>query len=99
VSWFSQSKIVADQECRFLGVFGFLKLFVFLAESLNSACRIDQFLFSGKKRVALGTYFNPDVLLGRSHLDFASAGTLDRRLSVLRMNIGFHFNFNPLYNI
>jgi hypothetical protein len=55
-----------------------LKFFVFLAETLDSAGGVHQFLFAGEKRMAFGANFHADVFLCRPHLDRVAAGTLDR---------------------
>jgi hypothetical protein len=46
-----------------------LKFFVFFSETLDTAGRIHQLLFAGKKRVALGTNFHANVFFRRSHLN------------------------------
>jgi hypothetical protein len=79
-----------------LFVFVFLKFLVLLAEPFDPAGSVDQFLFSGKKRMALRTNFDPDILLGRTYCDLVTAGTLDGRLEVVGMDVCFHINFNPL---
>lgn len=40
-----------------------LRFGVFPAEALHAACGIDQFLFPGKKRMAIGTNFHVDIAL------------------------------------
>jgi hypothetical protein len=74
-----------------------LKFFVFFPEPLDTAGRIDQFLFAGKKRVAFGTDFHAYVFFRRTNLDGVAAGTLDGCFEIIRMDVGFHWYFNPLY--
>jgi hypothetical protein len=73
-----------------------LKFFVFFSEPLDTAGRIHQLLFAGKKRVAFGTNFHADVFFRRSNLNNVAAGTLDGGFGIIRMDVGFHCNFNPL---
>ena len=73
-----------------------LKFFVFFSESLDAAGCVDQFLFTGEKRMALGADFHADVLFGGSNLNGIAAGTLDIRVLVSGMYVGFHCYFNPL---
>jgi hypothetical protein len=73
-----------------------LELLVFLSEPLDTAGGIYQLLFAGKKRVAFGANFHADILFRGSHLDRVAAGTLDGRLFIIRMDVGFHCYFNPL---
>jgi len=77
----------------------FLKFFIFPFESFNPACRINQFLFACKKRMAFGTNFNPDILFGGADLDLISAGAFDGRFMIFWMDIAFHCYFNPLNKI
>jgi hypothetical protein len=79
-----------------LFVFVFLKFRVLLAEAFNPAGGVDQFLFSGEKRMTFRTNFDPDILLGRTDCDLVTAGTLDGRLEIVGMDVRFHNNFNPL---
>jgi hypothetical protein len=79
-----------------LFVFVFLKFLVLLAEPFDPTGGVDQFLFSGKKRMAFGTNFDPDILLGRPGCDLVTASTLDGRLKIVGMDVCFHINFNPL---
>jgi hypothetical protein len=73
-----------------------LEFFVFFSEPLDAAGRIHQLLLAGKKRVTLGTDFHAYVLFRGTHLEGAAASTLDGRCGIIRMDVGFHFNFNPL---
>jgi hypothetical protein len=47
---------------------------VFLFEPLYSAGRVNQFLLSRKKRMALGTYFNVNVFNRAAGFKFVAAG-------------------------
>ena len=79
-----------------LYVFVLLKFLVLLTEPFDPAGGVDQFLFSGEKRMALRTNFDPDILLGRTDCNLVTAGTLDGRLEITGMDVCFHINFNPL---
>jgi hypothetical protein len=72
----------------------FLKFLVFFTKSFNTPGRIHQFLFAGKKRMALGANFNTDVLAGRADFHDIATGAFDVGFRILRMNIRFHF-FQP----
>ena len=74
----------------------FLKFFVFFSKSFNSAGRIHQFLFSGKKRMALGADLNTDILAGGANLHHIATGAFDVCLRILRMNIRFHIVQPPI---
>jgi hypothetical protein len=73
-----------------------LKFFVFFPKPFDPAGGIDQLLFACKKRMTFRANFNADVLLGRADLDHIAAGAFDGRIVVFRVDIVFHFNFNPL---
>jgi hypothetical protein len=73
-----------------------LEFFVFFSEPLDAAGRIDQFLFTGEKWMAFGADFHADVLFGGSNLNGIAAGTLDTRVLISGMYVGFHCYFNPL---
>jgi hypothetical protein len=75
----------------------FLKFSVLFTETLNAACGVDQFLFSGEKGMTLGTNFNGNILFGAPYLDRGAAGTLNGRVGIVRVDIWFHINFNSLY--
>ena len=76
--------------------FVFFKLCVFSAETLNSTGGVDQFLFSGKKRMAVGTNFHTDVLDGCADFKTVSTCTSCCRCVIFWMNTFFHFIFNSL---
>ena len=63
---------------------------VLAIESLHAAGGIYQFLLAGKERVAIGTYFESDLRLSGPGLPGFTAGTMDGRVYVFRMNIGLH---------
>ncbi|VTR70661.1 hypothetical protein DESC_820021 [Desulfosarcina cetonica] len=73
-----------------------LEFFVLFSEPLDTAGRIHQLLFAGEKRVAFGTNFHTNVLLGRADFDGVAADALNGRLLIIRMDVGFHWYFNPL---
>jgi len=79
------------------GFFLFLKFFILFPEALNSTRCIDEFLFTGKKRMTFGAYFNPDIGSGRADLDLIATGTSNARFSVFRMYSVFHIICNPLF--
>jgi hypothetical protein len=63
---------------------------VFFAETLYAACRIDKFLFAGKKRVAGRANLNLDILCRRARFYHIAAGAGNRRQFVIRMYSLFH---------
>ena len=77
----------------------FIVFGVFFTETLDAPGRVHELLLTGKKRVALRTNFNGNVLFGGSNFQRIAAGTFDGRHGVLRMNIRFHCYFNPLYQL
>ena len=74
---------------------GLLTEAVTLFEHINASARINQLLFAGKERMALGTNFHVNILFRRRRLDHIAAGTGDGGLLVLRMQILFHV-WSPL---
>jgi hypothetical protein len=68
----------------------FLKFLIFFAEPFDSAGRIYQFLFSGKKRMAFGTDFDMNIGLCGSNLKIVATGAFDDRFCIRRMNRRFH---------
>jgi hypothetical protein len=77
----------------------FLKLGVFSFKSLNAASRVYQFLFAGKKRMALGADFNANILFGGTYLDDVTAGTGNGRFKIVRVNFGFHLSSDKIVNL
>ncbi len=73
-----------------------LKFFIFSSEPFNTPGRINKLLFSRKKRMALRTNFNTDIFFGGSHFNGVAACALNDRVCICWMDVGFHFNFNPL---
>jgi hypothetical protein len=73
-----------------------LKFFVFFSKTFDAAGRIHQLLFAGKKRMAFGANFHANVLFRGSNLHRGPAGTLDGCIEIIRMDVSFHFYFNPL---
>ena len=63
---------------------------VFPIESFNSTGSVDQFLLSGEERMAVGTYFKPDLGLGRPRLPGFATRAVDSGVHVFGMNIGLH---------
>ena len=72
----------------------FLKFLVFFSKSFNTSGCIHQFLFTGKKRMALGADLNTDIFAGGAHRHNIAAGAFNICFRILRMNIRFHF-FQP----
>jgi len=92
--------LVRRKEKLLLGLFGFLgflrlKLFVLLAESLDTPRGIHQFLLSGVKRMALGTDFHADILLCGARGYFVATCASNDRLMVCGMDILFHGSSPP----
>src|SRR5699024_924096 len=67
---------------------------VALLEHIHAAAGIHQLLLARKERVALGTYFDFDVLLGRPGLNHVAAGAGDGGLLVVGMYILLHLQFH-----
>ena len=61
-----------------------------LVEAVHTAAGIVQLLLTGEERMALGTNFHADVLLGRAGRDHITAGTGDGGLLVIGMDALFH---------
>jgi hypothetical protein len=68
----------------------FVGVFVFFQEPFDASGRVDQLLFAGEKRMALGTDFHPDIFPGGTDLKDIAAGASNRCLMIRGMNIGFH---------
>lgn len=66
-----------------------------LLESIHTPAGIDQLLFTGIKRMTLGTDFDPDVLACRSGLYYLAAGAGYGGVFIFGMGILFH-NFHLL---
>jgi len=67
---------------------------VFFLEFLNTACGIDEFLLTCKKRMAGGTDFNFDCLVYRTELNFITTSALGFNLMVCGMDIWFHYSLS-----
>lgn len=64
---------------------------VLAAESLDAAGTIQDFLFSGKERMATGANFNVDVaLMGRTGYEVITTGALNAHFVVSGMNGCLH---------
>lgn len=68
----------------------FLGLGVFATEPLNTTGSIQQLLFAGEVRMAVGANFNRDRLAGRTGRIGGSAGAGNHDIVVRRMNFLFH---------
>ena len=62
-----------------------------LVETVNTSTGIDQLLFAGIERVALGADFNTDVLLGGTGRKDVATSTADGSLFVVGMDAFLHF--------
>ena len=63
---------------------------VSLSELLYASCCVDEFLFSSKERVTVGTDIDVDVADGGTGLNCKATGTDHLRLLVLWMDALFH---------
>ena len=62
---------------------------VLAAEALDTACRIDQALFAGEERVAVGANFKADLaFVGGTGLERVAARAVDLNGSVCGVNSG-----------
>jgi hypothetical protein len=73
-----------------LFLFAALVVGIFLFEFFNPPGSIDQFLLSGKERMAGGTDFNPYFVHHGTEFEFVAAGTNSGDLMIGGMDIGFH---------
>jgi hypothetical protein len=64
---------------------------VLAVESFDAAGGVDQLLLAREKRVATGTYLEPDLRLGRTRLPRLTARAVNVGGNVLWMNISLHF--------
>jgi hypothetical protein len=69
-----------------------LKLGILPAESLNTTSRIYQFLFPGKKWMALGANLNPNIFLGGARLHHVAARAMNSSLKILGMYVLLHLS-------
>ena len=76
----------------------FLKLGVFSPEPLDATSRVQQFLFTGKKGMTLGTDFNANILFSRTYFDDVAAGTGNGRIVIIRVNVSFHLSSVKIVN-
>jgi hypothetical protein len=63
---------------------------IFLLKPFNSSSGIQEFLFSGKKRMAVGADFYMDLLFRTLRLEGRSTSALDHRVKNLRVYIFLH---------
>ena len=86
---------IVKQAFLILRRFGILGSFVFrefLVVFLDASGRIDQFLGSCVKRMAVGAKLYADIAGGRTGPERVAAGTSHRRHRVRRVNSFFHDN-------
>lgn len=74
----------------FYELFWFDDIAVFLLKLLYSTGTVDEFLFSGKERMALRTDLDSDLAFGGSGFKGISACTCDLALIIVRMYIFLH---------
>ncbi len=75
-----------------------LNLFtILLPKSFNSSGGIQKFLFPRKERMAAGTDFYTDLLLGTLRFKGRSTGTFDHRFKNFGMDIFFHLITSTFY--
>jgi len=65
-------------------------LTIFSLKPLDPSSGIQKFLFTGKKRMTVGTDLDMDLLLGTLRLEGRSAGTFDHRIKKFGMNLLLH---------
>src|SRR6478672_6110644 len=81
----------AKQGLSYVGLTRLLALLrVFLLKPLDPPFSVDDLLRAGKKGMATGANIDVDVPDGGSGLVAVTAGAMDRRLSIQRMNALFH---------
>ena len=64
---------------------------IFAHKFFYTACRVDQFLFSGIKRMTGRTNFNLHIANNRANLKRITASTANRAYFVFRVDTFFHF--------
>jgi hypothetical protein len=72
---------------------------VFLLETLDAACSIDQLLLAREERVASRTDVHADFLLRGPGFELIPAGAAHKHLMVLRMDILFHIALTKTFII
>src|SRR5215469_12299129 len=76
---------------RLLGfALAYQRLTVPAGKFFDAASRVDELLFTGKKRMTGGTNTNLDIATGRPSVIDSTACTNDRRLHVFRMDVSLH---------
>ena len=74
---------------------GFRRRRIFLAEFIDAAAGIHNFLLAGIERVAIGAHLDLQILAyGLASLELIAAGTVDCDQFVFGMNAGFHGNLD-----
>ena len=63
---------------------------VTLLKPIHTSAGINELLFSGKERMALGADFNTDIALSGLRIDYIAASTGNGRVLIFRMNILLH---------
>jgi hypothetical protein len=63
---------------------------VFSLEPLDPAPSVDNLLLPGKERMALGTYFNPQILFCRPRFKNRTTGAANLSLIIFGMNTLLH---------
>ena len=67
-----------------------------LVEAADTTAGIDDLLLASEERMALGTNFNTDILLGRTCLNHITAGASNRSLLIIGMDSFLHCSRSPL---
>ena len=65
---------------------------VFLGEAFDAACSVQELLFAGEERVAIGADFDAQhcAFDRRARGEIVSTGTVNRNRVIVRVNTGFH---------
>ncbi len=76
----------------------FLDLGVLTAKTLHPTRCVHQFLLAGEERMAVGADFNINTFAGRTGGETGPAGTGDRHLVILWMNLRFQLSLPRQFN-
>jgi hypothetical protein len=71
---------------------------VFLLETLDAACSVNQLLFAGEERVAIRADFHMNIFLRRTRRPRMTACANDPAFDIFRMNSFFHSYFSFYLN-
>ena len=76
-----------------------LKFFIFFPETFDTTRGVNQFLFTGKKWMTFGAYFNADIGFGRTDLYLIATRAPYAGISVIRMYAVFHVISTPIKTV